>query len=66
MAQAILRKFSTVGPEGDGRQAYLNETGVFLGRGMPLLERDAQGRWKPRDAGVLAALLSKGYDIFGG
>jgi hypothetical protein len=36
---------------------------VFLGRGVPLLERDAHGRWKPRDAGVLAALLSKGYGI---
>jgi hypothetical protein len=59
----FLRKFSTAGPDGDGRQAYLNEDGVFLGRGVPLLERDAQGRWKPRDAGVLAGLLSKGYGV---
>ncbi len=44
MTQALLRKFSIAGPGGDGRQAYLNEGGVFLGRGVPLLERDAHGR----------------------
>jgi hypothetical protein len=63
MTQSMMRKFSIAGPEGDGRQAYLNEHGAFLGRGVPLLERDAQGRWKPRDPAVLAPLLAKGYGI---
>jgi hypothetical protein len=63
MNQSFLRKFSVAGPEGDGRQAYLNKDGVFLGRGVPLLERDAQGRWKPRDAAILAPLLAKGYGV---
>ena len=36
----------SAGPDGDGRRAYLNASGAFIGRGTPLLdiERDAAGQ----------------------
>jgi hypothetical protein len=61
MTLPFLRKFSTAGAAGDGRLAYLNADGAFIGRGVPLLERDAYGRFQPRDLAVLEALLAKGY-----
>jgi hypothetical protein len=61
MALLFLRKFSTAGPGGDGRQAYLTTEGAFIGAGVPLLERDAYGRFWPRALAVLEALLTKGY-----
>jgi len=63
MALPFLRKFTTAGPEGDGRQAYVNADGAFIGCGTPLLERDAYGRWTPRDTAVLEGLLTKGYGV---
>ena len=56
-----MREFKLAGAKGDGRHAYLNGDGAFIGRGVPLLERDAFGRWKPRDNAVLERLFSEGY-----
>lgn len=61
MAPPISRKFKLAGSRGDGRHAYANEDGAFIGRGVPLLERDALGQWKPRDKGLLERLLGIGY-----
>src|SRR5580658_7080195 len=59
MEYSIMTKLA--GPIGDGRHAYLNENGVYIGRGVPLLEKDAFGRWKPRDKLLLERLFAKGY-----
>lgn len=60
-----VRVFRLAGPQGDGRHAYCNESGAFLGRGTPLLERvvDSAGctRFRPRDPTTLARLLRLGY-----
>jgi hypothetical protein len=61
MALPFLRKYSLAAAGGDGRRAYVNGEGAFLGSGVPLLERDAYGRFRPRDPAVLEALLAKGY-----
>ncbi|WP_148293963.1 hypothetical protein [Azospirillum sp. B4] len=57
----VLRKFTLAGPGGDGRHAYLNDQGAFIGAAVPLLERDIGGRWWARDRRVLAHLFAKGY-----
>lgn len=46
----------------DGRHAYLGEAGAFIGAGVPLLEKDSAGRWRPRPRGVLERLFRIGYD----
>jgi hypothetical protein len=61
MSMPAVREFKIAGPKGDGRHAYLNENGVFIGRGTPLLEKDADGRWRPRQRQLLESLLTKGY-----
>jgi predicted chitinase len=62
MALPFLRKYGLASAEGgDGRQAYVNADGAFIGVGVPLLARDADGRFRPRDGVVLEALLAKGY-----
>ncbi len=61
MSMPPVREFKIAGPKGDGRHAYLNENGVFIGRGTPLLEKDADGRWRPRQRQLLESLLTKGY-----
>ena len=53
MPRAFVREFKLAGPRGDGRHPYVNGDGAFIGRGVPLLERDVFGRWKPRDGAVL-------------
>ena len=61
MSLPFTRAFRLAGRKGDGRHAYANPNGAFLGRGVPLLERDRWGRWKPRDRAVLERLFTKGY-----
>src|SRR5216684_4103543 len=58
---AFAPQFRLAGSRGDGRHPYANNDGAFIGRGVPLLERDALGRWKPRDDAVLERLLTVGY-----
>jgi hypothetical protein len=60
---AFAPQFKLAGSRGDGRHPYVNGDGAFIGRGVPLLERDALGQWKPRGQAVLERLLSKGYGV---
>ncbi len=57
----------SAGPDGDGRRAYLNASGAFIGRGTPLLdfERDAAGQayFAPRPVDELNRILSEGYGV---
>lgn len=57
----------SAGPDGDGRRAYLNASGAFIGRGTPLLEirRDAVGRerFAARPVDDLNRILSQGYGV---
>ena len=46
----------------DGRHAYLGEAGAFIGAGVPLLEKDSAGRWRPRPRDILERLFRIGYD----
>jgi hypothetical protein len=57
----LARPFKLAGPHGDGRNPYVNADGAFIGRGVPLLERDTVGHWRPRDEAVLERLLTAGY-----
>jgi hypothetical protein len=61
VSDPFVREFTLAGPNGDGRHAYVSKEGAFLGRGVPLLERDALGQWKPRDSAILERLFAKGY-----
>jgi hypothetical protein len=61
--RSVIREFKLAGAAGDGRHAYLNNDGAFIGRGVPLLERDPSSRWRPRDQTVLERLLAKGYGV---
>ena len=61
MALPFVQEFKLGGREGDGVHPYVNERGAFLGRGTPLLERDAIGRWRPRSRNVLERIVSRGY-----
>lgn len=63
MLEFSRREFTLAGPHGDGQNAYANRNGAFLGCGVPLLERDAFGHWKPRSKAELEALLSRGYGV---
>ena len=63
MSGPVLRGFKLAGPEGDGRHAYVNKDGAFIGRGVPLLEHDSFGQWQPRGNAALERLLGKGYGI---
>ena len=63
MPLVFAPQFKLAGSRGDGRHPYANSDGAFLGRGVPLLERDTFGRWQPRDQGVLEQLLSTGYGV---
>ncbi len=60
-----VRIFRLAGPTGDGRHAYCNETGAYLGRGTALLERvaDRYGRahFVPRPQATFERLLLGGY-----
>jgi hypothetical protein len=58
-----LPKFKLAGARGDGRHPYANSDGAFIGLGVPLLERDALGRWRPRDEAILERLLGTGYGV---
>jgi len=58
-----MPEFKLAGPRGDGRHPYISNDGAFIGRGVPLLERDALGQWKPRDRAVFQQLLVKGYGV---
>lgn len=58
---SLLPSFKLAGASGDGRHAYANENGAFIGRGVPLLECDRRGRFRPRDTAVLERLLMIGY-----
>jgi len=60
---AFAGYFRLAGPRGDGRHPYVNDDGAFIGRGVPLLERNALGRWQPRDETVLERLLALGYGV---
>lgn len=61
MSLPSARQFKLASPRGDGRHPYVNADGAFIGRGVPLLERDPLGRWRPRDGATLARLLAIGY-----
>jgi hypothetical protein len=61
MTLPFLRKYSLADAGGNGRQAYVNGDGAFIGLGVPLLERDAAGWFRPREGAVLETLLTKGY-----
>jgi hypothetical protein len=61
--RSTIREFKLAGAAGDGRHAYLNQDGAFIGCGVPLLERDPSSRWRPRDQTVLERLLAKGYGV---
>ena len=61
MTLPFLREFKLAGEDGDGRWPYLNDDGAFLGDGVALLERDAQGLWRPRPRETLQRLLDIGY-----
>jgi hypothetical protein len=60
-----VRVFRLAGPTGDGRHAYCNASGAYLGRATPLLERykDSSGaiHFRPRSELSLARLLGKAY-----
>jgi hypothetical protein len=60
-----IRRFRLAGPAGDGRHAYLGEDGAYLGPGVPLLNRAADGAgcefFAPRAETVLARILSAAY-----
>jgi len=45
----------------DGRHAYLDESGAFIGTGVPLLEKGAAGDWRPRRRIALERLFCIGY-----
>jgi hypothetical protein len=61
--RSTIREFKPAGAAGDGRHAYLNNDGAFIGRRVPLLERDPSSRWRPRDRAVLERVLAKGYGV---
>jgi hypothetical protein len=61
MSVALACQFALAGPRGDGLRPYVNPDGAFIGRGVPLLQRDAHGRLKPRDDAALGRLLRIGY-----
>lgn len=45
----------------DGLRAYLDNSGAFFGADVPLLEKDAAGRWRPRPRRTLERLFEIGY-----
>lgn len=45
----------------DGCHAHLSDHGAFIGGTVPLLERNALGRWQPRSQAALERLLAIGY-----
>lgn len=57
----FIQEFSLAGPSGDGRRPFINDDGVFIGDGIPLLDRDSDGHWAPRDPAKLQKLLRAGY-----
>ncbi|MGH6737943.1 MAG: glucosaminidase domain-containing protein [Bradyrhizobium sp.] len=61
MGLAFTRLFRLAGPRGDGRNPYVNADGAFIGCGVPLLERDPVGRWRPREETILERVLAVGY-----
>jgi hypothetical protein len=61
MPLPFVREFKLAESRGDGRHPYVNSDGAFIGRGVPLLQRDALGQWKPRDESVIERLLGRGY-----
>jgi len=63
MRRSLSREFKLGGPSGDGLHPYLNERGAYLGRGTPLLERDASGHWHPVARDRLERILSTGYGV---
>jgi len=63
LALPFIREFRLAGRDGDGVHAYLDDQGAFLGRGTPLLEKDASGRWRPRLQATLEWVLTKGYGV---
>ncbi|MFN3075533.1 MAG: BPSL0067 family protein [Alphaproteobacteria bacterium] len=58
-------KLGLPGPNGDGRSAYLNDDGVFLGQGTPLLTQrtDTYGRpvWQPRPFEEIETIVRNAY-----
>lgn len=61
MPSPVIREFPIAGPRGDGLHAYVNTSGAFIGRGVPLLERDRSGAWRPRESVALERLFANGY-----
>ena len=57
----LIREFKLGGRNGDGRHAYVNEEGAFIGPDVPLLEQDRWGRFKPRMKDDLERLFKIGY-----
>ena len=45
----------------DGQHAFIDANGAFIGLGVPLLEKDASGRWRPRAQAELERLLRVGH-----
>ena len=45
----------------DGRHAYLDISGAYIGAAVPLLEKDAAGRWQPRSRAIFERLFRIGY-----
>jgi hypothetical protein len=58
-----VREFRLAQSDGDGRHAFVNKNGAFIGFGVPLLEQDAMGRWRPRDKATLERLFARGYGV---
>lgn len=65
MSLPFILEFKLGGSRGDGRHPYVNPTGAFLGQGVPLLEKDALGRWRPRRQSTLEKLMGIGYGAEG-
>ena len=63
MSLPFVREFRLGGPRGDGRHAYVNQDGAFLGLRVPLLEKDELGRWRARHQPALEKLLGVGYGV---
>ena len=63
MSLPLFRVFTLGGPNGDGSHPYVNEGGAFLGRGVPLLEKDGIGRWRARPRSTLEKLFRVGYGV---
>ncbi len=66
MSHALgIRRYRLAGPKGDGRHAYLNEGGAYLGPGVSLLSCVADSRdgkfFAPRAEAVLGRILSAAY-----